>query len=306
MERWQFIRWGIAASVLAHLLIAGGVVVSTTVRPYEIPKSNEIAVDIVDAEEPQKTPEPEPTPSPSASPSPELTLPQPAPQPSPSPSPAASAPPPVPQPSPTMEAKEAPKPASSPSPPPQRPSPKAPAKMAAKSEAKSEAKPEAKQEVRSVLRPMPVQPQSYVPPEPDITVKYGVRLGLPDPLDALPSGGDQEVGSTATKAVAADLEAALRQRFKSCARLPASLSRSDDIFVKLLVAMRPDGRLAAEPELLGGPAVADPEKVAKVIQLKQSALAALDACQPYSMLPPDRYREWQVLEISFRPQDFGG
>ncbi|MGJ4886708.1 hypothetical protein ACQR1Y_00855 [Bradyrhizobium sp. HKCCYLRH3099] len=302
MERWQFIRWGIAASVLAHLLIAGGVVVSTTVRPYEIPKSNEIAVDIVDAEEPQKTPEPEPTPSPSVSPSPELTLPQPAPTPSPNPSPAASAPPPVPQPSPTMEAKEAPKPASSPSPPPQRPSPKAPAKMAAK----SEAKPETKQEVRSVLRPMPAQPQSYVPPEPDITVKYGVRLGLPDPLDALPSGSDQEVGSTATKAVAADLEAALRQRFKSCARLPASLSRSDDIFVKLLVAMRPDGRLAAEPELLGGPAVADPEKVAKVIQLKQSALAALDACQPYSMLPPDRYREWQVLEISFRPQDFGG
>lgn len=65
MERWQFIRWGIAASLLAHLLIAGGIVVSTVVRPYELPKADEVPVDIVDADEPQKTPEPPPqSPSP--------------------------------------------------------------------------------------------------------------------------------------------------------------------------------------------------------------------------------------------------
>src|SRR3954469_7671800 len=100
MERWQFIRWGIAASVLAHLLIAGGVVVSTTVRPYDIARTDEVAVDIVDADEPKKAQEPIPTPSPSA----ELTLPQPA----SSPSPGAAAPPPVPQPSqkPSREARE--------------------------------------------------------------------------------------------------------------------------------------------------------------------------------------------------------
>ena len=58
MERWQFIRWGIAASLLAHLLIAGGIVVSTVVRPYELPKADEVPVDIVDADEPQNQPAP--------------------------------------------------------------------------------------------------------------------------------------------------------------------------------------------------------------------------------------------------------
>jgi hypothetical protein len=33
-------------------------------------------------------------------------------------------------------------------------------------------------------------------------------------------------------------------------------------------------------------------------------VSALMACQPFAMLPPDRYREWRVLELSFTPQDF--
>jgi hypothetical protein len=35
-------------------------------------------------------------------------------------------------------------------------------------------------------------------------------------------------------------------------------------------------------------------------------VTALTACQPYMMLPPDRYREWQMLELSFTPRDFEG
>ncbi|WP_315775255.1 MULTISPECIES: hypothetical protein [unclassified Bradyrhizobium] len=288
MERWQFIRWGIAASVLAHLLIAGGVVVSTTVRPYEIARTDEVAVDIVDADDPQKTPEPVP------SPSPELTLPQPA----PSPSPAAAAPPPAPelaQP-PVQEAKEMPKPPS-PSPALPQPSPMPPSKAvktAAKAEAKSAAKP--------LPPPVPAPAPSYVPPEPDITVKYGVMLGLPEPLSPLPPaiGPDdaKDAGPAATTNLAANLETALRQRVRSCARLSASMSPSDRVMVRLRFAMTPDGRLATEPEVRE---VIAPLKAA---QLKESAVEALNACQPYSMLPRDRYDEWKVIEMSFTPQDF--
>jgi len=288
MEPWSFIRWGIAASVLAHLLIAGGIVVSTTVRPYEIPKAEEVPVDIVDPDEPQKTPEPVATPSPS--PSPELTLPQL----SQSPLPAAAAPPPPSQLS--QEAKESPKPSSSPQPqaqqPPPAPSPKSPGKAAAKSEPKPAP--------TSTPAPAP----SYVPPEPDLTVKYGVMLGLPAPLPPLPPGEGAESGSdagpTATTNLADDLVTALRQHLKSCARLPASVSRADNVMVKLRVAMKPNGRLAAEPMLIAGTASV------KALQLKQSAVDALNGCQPYSMLPPDRYGEWKVLEMSFTPQDFPG
>ncbi|XUM20655.1 hypothetical protein ACRAVF_24530 [Bradyrhizobium oligotrophicum S58] len=42
----------------------------------------------------------------------------------------------------------------------------------------------------------------------------------------------------------------------------------------------------------------------KAAQLKESAVEALNACQPYSMLPRDRYDEWKVIEMSFTPQDF--
>ncbi|WP_316180965.1 MULTISPECIES: hypothetical protein [unclassified Bradyrhizobium] len=282
MERWQFIRWGIAASVLAHLLIAGGVVVSTTVRPYEIARTDEVAVDIVDADDPQKTPDPVSTPSPS----PELTLPQLA----PSPSPAAAAPPPAPEPAqpPVQEAKEMPKPPS-PSPAQPRPSPMPPSKAV-----KTVAKP--------LPPPVPAPAPSYVPPEPDITVKYGVMLGLPEPLSPLPPaiGPDdaKDAGPAATTNLAANLETALRQRVRSCARLSASMSPSDRVMVRLRFAMTPDGRLATEPEVRE---VIAPLKAA---QLKESAVEALNACQPYSMLPRDRYDEWKVIEMSFTPQDF--
>ena len=42
----------------------------------------------------------------------------------------------------------------------------------------------------------------------------------------------------------------------------------------------------------------------KALELKQSAVSALMACQPYAMLPQDRYREWRVLDLSFTPDDF--
>jgi hypothetical protein len=42
----------------------------------------------------------------------------------------------------------------------------------------------------------------------------------------------------------------------------------------------------------------------KGVQLMQGAVAALTACQPYAMLPADRYGEWKVLDLSFTPHDF--
>ena len=64
--------------------------------------------------------------------------------------------------------------------------------------------------------------------------------------------------------------------------------------------MTPDGRLAADPVLLEASASA------KGPLLMQSAIEALQACQPYAMLPADRYREWKVLDLGFTPQDFTG
>ena len=64
--------------------------------------------------------------------------------------------------------------------------------------------------------------------------------------------------------------------------------------------MNPDGTLAAAPMLIEASASA------KGPLLMQNAIAALKACQPYAMLPADKYREWKVLDLTFTPQDFTG
>jgi hypothetical protein len=38
----------------------------------------------------------------------------------------------------------------------------------------------------------------------------------------------------------------------------------------------------------------------------RAAIEALRTCQPYAVLPADKYDEWKVLDLSFTPQDFKG
>jgi cell division protein FtsN len=144
---------------------------------------------------------------------------------------------------------------------------------------------------------------AYALPEPDITVKYNVLLGLPPDMPVNPSGADNKgtdnFDAAATKA--ADLRSSVitefRQHLKTCAKLPAELTASDDIKVKLRVFMTPQGRLAAAPILIEASASA------KGPLLMQAAIKAIEACQPYAMLPADQYKEWKVLDLNFTPQD---
>jgi hypothetical protein len=159
------------------------------------------------------------------------------------------------------------------------------------------------------VAPPPSQPAApvYKPPEPDVSVKYQVLLGLPPDLSPLPlapaltqNKGDDNFDAPATEAadIAITLIAAFRRHLKTCSKLPASLSGADDVRVKLRVLMTPDGRLAAEPILVEASASM------KGPLLMQGAIRALQACQPYAMLPVDRYGEWKVLDLNFTPQDF--
>jgi hypothetical protein len=155
----------------------------------------------------------------------------------------------------------------------------------------------------------PSQPAAlgYKPPEPDVSIKYQVLLGLPPDLSPAPpvpaqgrNKGEDNFDAPATEAadIASTLIAAFRRHLKTCSKLPASLSGADDVKVKLRVLMAPDGRLAAEPILIEASASM------KGPLLMQGAIRALAACQPYAMLPQDRYGEWKVLDLSFTPQDF--
>jgi hypothetical protein len=143
--------------------------------------------------------------------------------------------------------------------------------------------------------------RAFTPPEPDLSIKYHVMLGLPSIASAA-KGGSAEFDALASEK--AEVESSLisdfRRHLKTCSKLPASIAPSDKITITLRAFLTQKGRLAMKPILIEASASA------KGPALMQSAINALEVCQPYEMLPPDRYGEWKVLDLSFTPQDFAG
>jgi len=276
------LRAGITGSAVAHLSVLMLVLFFTEVHPYGSVTAEPITVDIVtSAEAPPAPKKEEPPPEPKAKPSDTFDLsskpeaaeapaaPPPAGQP---PSPAAQQPPPA---RPQQQAA-----LTTPSPAPQQPSGARPQQPSA----------------------APSTP-AYTPPEPDISIKYHVMLGLPPDLPVEPAkGGKDDYDAQASKK--ADIDsgpvAEFRRRLKTCSKLPPSIAPSDSVMIRLRVFMTPDGKLSAEPVVLEG------SGNLKGLDLRQSAVDALQACQPYTMLPADRYGEWSVLDLTFTPQDFTG
>jgi len=321
----QYIRPDIAASAIAHLSVLALVFVFTEVHPFGTVTAEPITVDIVRVDEIGTKVEPDPQ---KVEPDPQPQLPsfdvaagsketQPAAQPAPAAEQAESVgPPPQQQPAPQnrkeaalqqkqQEQKQQVKPQEV-QPPPQSPQ---------VTQQPPQPQPQAEQMLPPPPPPPPPpQPSSspsvgYTPPEPDITVKYHVMLGLPQstPVELPKSPGDKTSekpgeGGDATASTKADLSSNIidefRRHLKTCAKLPGSVAATDKVRVKLRVVMTPQGRLAADPILMEASASA------KGPLLMQSAVAALNACQPYTMLPANRYGEWKVIDLSFTPDDF--
>jgi hypothetical protein len=328
MELRKIIRTDIAASAIAHLTLVALIIVISEVHPFHASPPESVSVSIVTpeqvkqeeakaeekAEENLKAKPPEPIP--------DLKLPKldftdqdkaaAAPKPEPKQQAAAQSskqqaspePPqqkqPQPQPSQTPQQQrqadaqtqpqpQQPQPQPSQSPPPQAtPQPPAPQLL-----------PQAMQQ------PQGAPPPSYQAPEPDVTVKYGVMLGLPPELPTeLPKDAPKDDGGDAKDSIAAKLPAEiiaeLRRHLRSCAKLPAGVAPTDNVNIKLRTVLATDGTLAREPILIEAP------PSAKGVALVKSAMSALQACQPYKMLPADKYGEWKVMDLPFSPRDFGG
>jgi len=263
--------------VIAHLSILALLVLLSEVQPLGS-ATEPIAVNIVTPEEAEPEKKIELKPEPKSAEAAQLALPDPpvltqpaskAPAPAPQPASAAKAPAAPQATRPDQHAAVAPAPAPAPAPP--------PAQLGSTA-------------------------AGYRPPEPDLSVKYNVMLGLPAELPPPAAGaGKRDEGfdvTTNPADVSSSVIAEFRQHLKNCSKLPASVQPSDHIMVKLRVFMTQDGRLAADPVVGGGSANV------KAIDLLQSAIAALKQCQPYKMLPADRYGEWKVLDLDFTPKDF--
>jgi outer membrane biosynthesis protein TonB len=278
MEHRRIIRTDIAASAIVHLTLVALILLVSEVHPFHAPPTDAVAVDIVTPEEmKEKVPEQPPAPQIQL---PELSAKDKAEAPAPPP---ASPPPPQASPQPTQQVASPPQPSPQPSPTPVR------------REANAQPQPQP--------QPAPQAP-SYTPPEPDVTVKYGVMLGLPAELTPPPKDGPKDNdGGGAAESEAAKLSSSViaefRRHLRTCAKLPASIAPSDNVHIKLRAVMTTDGQLARPPVLVEASASA------KGPILMQAAISALQACQPYTMLPADKYEEWKVLDLTFTPKDFG-
>jgi outer membrane biosynthesis protein TonB len=269
---------GLAASIIGHLALTLGLLFADA-HPFESMPSEAITVDIVAPEEANalSTPAEQPKPAEPKQPNPIdfslLTAPV---KPTTSPEPPG-------QQTPQQKSQIAAAPASHPIPPP--------------SSQQAAAKPQGTEALQPALSPQTSSsPPSPPAPAPDITVKYGVMLGLPS--------GDQYSGIEARAydmaKMSADDISAFRRHLKTCSSLPASIAPTDKVRIVLRVLLSRDGMLVAEPALLEASASA------KGPALMQKAINALQTCQPYTMLPADKYKEWRVLDLSFTPQDFTG
>ncbi len=142
--------------------------------------------------------------------------------------------------------------------------------------------------------PAPALPQAAITGaptvQPDVMSQYG---------DPFMSG----LGGFTPDQVAADLKtdivAAFRAHLKSCLKLPAGVAPTDDARIVLRVALKRDGKLARTPALMAAKATPKGPLIMK------AAIHALEACQPYSMLPADKYKEWRELDLEFTPAGFG-
>jgi hypothetical protein len=262
-------RSGVAISVIGHVVVLTVGLMFAGANPFDSVPAEAITVDIVSPDE--------------AGPAP--VLPEFAPDTMPAfdalaptaPSPATAVPPPVaPQPQPTPPASpqrngrqaavQAPQPFELPRPPP------------------------------APMPQPPPQPPAAEPHEPDASEMFGLPLALP--------GGKLGGGFDAPAIDAANISASDTTRFrnhlKTCLNLPRSVAPTDKIRIVMRVAFKPDGTLAATPTVIEASASE------KGPALMQSVISGLRACQPYAMLPANKYKEWKVIDLSFTPQDFAG
>jgi hypothetical protein len=92
-----------------------------------------------------------------------------------------------------------------------------------------------------------------------------------------------------------DWTAPFRQRVGACSNAPEGVEPDDKFSIKIRISFNRDGTLASPPRLLV------PTPSAKQRALMESAVEALQTCQPFSMLPPEKYKQWKTMVLYVTP-----
>jgi hypothetical protein len=148
-------------------------------------------------------------------------------------------------------------------------------------------------------RPTPSMPASgQIPPDTlaDQAERLSAMLNLPGP------GTDGSGAEAINKAKLTREEVdAFRAHLKSCWKVPRGVAANERLKMVIRLSLRQDGGLASDPVLIEGAAPSSQAALAKATAIRDEAMRTIRQCQPYSMLPAEKYREWRVLDVDFSP-----
>jgi colicin import membrane protein len=129
-------------------------------------------------------------------------------------------------------------------------------------------------------------------PRPSVPLDEQAKSLNKGPVLGAPEGRDQQLSASEL--------AILAQIIKSCVQSKWNVlgggESAQNTQVKLRLRFNPDGRLAAEPQIM------NPQNTPYFLAVRDSALRAVQACEPYS-LPPAKYDFWKDIVLNFDPRD---
>jgi len=108
-----------------------------------------------------------------------------------------------------------------------------------------------------------------------------------------PLGGGFAAPPVDTNVLGYDWTVQFRERVGMCSRVPAWVDPK--VNIKIRISFNRDGTLASPPRSLV------PAPSAKQQALMDSAVDALGRCQPFTMLPPEKYKQWKTMEVYVTP-----
>jgi colicin import membrane protein len=170
-------------------------------------------------------------------------------------------------------------------------------KLKQQDQQKDPPKPEAKQ------TPLPPKPQKqYAYNATDVKALLDKRDPTRNSITGAQVNPKSQLGTSAGAAQKLTMSwmGALQNRIRNCWAVPAGVRDADTMEVRIQVKLAPNGMLQQPPELVEAPR-ADP---AVGLAFAQSAIRAIEQCQPYSFLPQAEYKGgWDFMDMTFSPRD---
>jgi hypothetical protein len=155
--------------------------------------------------------------------------------------------------------------------------------------------------------PVPRQRPRPEPPQPQFSVDSVLALlDSRAPPKPAPPPPETPIAETAQKGLGAqtastiDLRDALLSQIRECWNVPVGAPTPEKLIVQVRVFLARDGSLA-QPPLLEPQTRAAAASNPYMRTAAEAALRAVNVCEPYKLLPADRYDSWREIVMTFDP-----